>query len=55
VSRKGENPFGNLTFENGVKMSSVIPCYDPNPNDAYNDIAMNIGNWINSALATKKN
>lgn len=55
VSKKGKNPFDNLTFKNGIKLSSVIPCYDPNPNNAYNDIATNIGNWIESAIATKRN
>jgi len=55
LSRKGKNPFDNLTFDNGAKLSSVVPCYDPNPSNAYNDIAMNISNWINSAIANKKN
>jgi len=55
VSKKGRNPFDNFTLDNGVKLSSVIPCYDPNPNGAYNDIATNIGNWIDSAIAKKRN
>lgn len=55
VSKKGKNPFDNFTFDNGAKLSSVIPCYDPDPNNAYNDIATNIGNWIDLAIANKRN
>lgn len=55
VSKKGKNPFDNFTLDNGAKLSSVIPCYDPNPNGAYNDISTNIGNWIGSAISNKRN
>lgn len=55
VSKKGKNPFDNLTLKNGVKLSSMIPCHDPNPNNAYSDIAANIGDWIDSAIANKRN
>lgn len=50
---KGSNPFDNFTFENGKKLSTVVKCYDPNPNDAYNDIANNIEEWIEDAISSR--
>ncbi|WP_064663547.1 TIR domain-containing protein [Pseudoalteromonas sp. MQS005] len=55
TSRKGANPFDNFTFNDGSRLSSVIPCYDPSPITAYADIAANISGWINSAIANKRN
>lgn len=55
TGRKGTNPFDQFTFDNGRKLSSVVPCYDPVPYDAYNDISRNISGWINSAIANKRN
>ena len=55
VSRKGKNPFENLTFSDGTRLSSVVPCYDPNPINAYRDIALNIASWIDSAIKNKRN
>ena len=55
TSIKGKNPFDNFTFDNGTKLSSVVPCYDPNPSKAYVDIAQNISSWINLAITNKRN
>ncbi|WP_300524725.1 TIR domain-containing protein [Alcanivorax sp.] len=55
TSKKGKNPFDNFKFENGEKLSSLIPCYDPNPTSAYRDIAANIETWIHHAIRTKRN
>lgn len=46
---QGANPFDQFTFEDGKKLSSVVKCHNPNSYDAYNDIAENIENWIESA------
>jgi hypothetical protein len=51
---QGSNPFDNITFNNdGRKLSSVVKCYNPNSYDAYNDIAGNLENWIDEAIAIR--
>ncbi|MGE4502556.1 MAG: TIR domain-containing protein [Thiomicrospira sp.] len=55
VSRKGKNPFDEFTFDDGRKLSSVVPTYDPSSADAYNDIRLNIANWIQHAIQNKSN
>jgi len=53
--RKGRNPFDEFEFQDGRKLSSVVPCYDPNPIYAYQDISDNIANWIGNAITNKSN
>lgn len=53
--RKGRNPFDLIKFEDGRKLSSVVPCYDPNSINAYKDISDNIAGWINHAIENKAN
>lgn len=53
--RKGANPFDAFTFEDGRKLSTIVPCYDPDPSQAYRDIAENISGWINHAIKNKRN
>ena len=55
TSRKGKNPFDSITFKDGRKLSTVIPCYDPNSTNAYGDISENISSWIDRAIKSKKN
>lgn len=55
TSRKGLNPFDSFTFQNGQKLSSYIPCYDPNAVNAYQDVAINIASWIQYAITNKAN
>lgn len=55
TSRKGKNPFDEFQFKSGKKLSSVVPCYDPDSTNAYQDIASNISSWINHAIKTKSN
>jgi hypothetical protein len=43
---QGQNPFAHVRLQNGQTLAQHVPCFDPNPNDAYNDIARNILNWI---------
>ena len=47
---KGANPFDNLLFTNGSRLSTKIKAYDPNPNDAYNDIRNGIGQCVEIAI-----
>jgi hypothetical protein len=46
---QGPNPFDEFNFKDGKKLSSVVKCHNPNSFDAYNDIAKNIENWIETA------
>lgn len=55
VARKGRNPFDDFHFKSGARLSSVVPCYDPNPANAYQDIANNISAWITAAISNKRN
>ena len=52
--RKGKNPFDTFNFDNGRKLSTAVNCYDPSPNDAYNDIARNMESWVNAAIAQRR-
>jgi hypothetical protein len=54
LGRQGANPFENFTLNaNGKKLSSVVNCYNPNPYDAYSDIANNLEKWIEEAMANR--
>lgn len=50
---QGLNPFDNINLKNGGKLSSLVKCYNPSSYDAYNDIANNIGSWIDDAVAAR--
>lgn len=50
---QGQNPFDNVNFKDGRKLSSVVKCYNPNSSDAYNDIAKNLEAWIEEAITTR--
>lgn len=51
--KQGNNPFDNISFTSGAKMSSVVKCYNPKSADAYNDIKNNIENWIETAIESR--
>lgn len=52
--RKGANPFESILLNNGQRLSSHVKCYEPNDWDTYNDIAENIGQWVEEAIITKR-
>lgn len=52
--RKGSNPFEKIKLKNGKKLSEHVPCYDPDPSNAYGDISSNIANWIDLAIARRR-
>ena len=58
-SREGQNPFERIRLDNGTLLSQWLPVHTPNPygtsRDAYNDIRMNLGNWVESAIAWQRN
>lgn len=52
---KGNNPFETFTFKkSGKKLSNLVRCYNPSSDDAYNDIADNIEDWIEEAIKIRK-
>ena len=54
--KKGDNPFEHFTMNrDGKKLRSVIKCYDPEPNDAYNCIIDNLDYWIDDAMSIRNN
>ena len=55
TSRKGKNPFDQIKFESGKKLSEFVPCYDPSSINAYGEIAENMSNWISHAISNKAN
>ena len=58
-SREGQNPFERIRLDNGTLLSHWVPVYTPysygTSRDAYNDIRINMGNWVESAIAGQKN
>ncbi len=50
--RKGNNPFANFSLGNR-NMAEIVPCYDPNSWDAYNDIRNHIDSWIENAISVR--
>ncbi len=51
----GANPFDDFTFKDGGrKLSSVVPCYDPNPASTYADIKANLADWVETAISSRK-
>ncbi len=48
-SAQGSNPFAQVTLQNGATLAHYVPCFDPNPADAYGDIAKNLLSWIGCA------
>lgn len=51
---QGPNPFDKVTFTDGTPLSTVVKCYNPNPLNAYGDIAANIDKWIQLAIDSRK-
>ncbi|MBL7086760.1 MAG: TIR domain-containing protein [Candidatus Cloacimonetes bacterium] len=52
-SKKGTNPFDQFTVD-GKSLSSIVNCYNPDSNDAYNDIKNNLEDWIEEAIEIRK-
>lgn len=54
-SKKGQDPFVKFKMNrDGKKLRSVIKCYDPNPNDAYNCVIENLEIWIDDAMKIRE-
>ena len=48
--KQGNNPFELFTLKDGRKLSSIVTCYNPNSEDAYNDIKNNIEKLIDNSI-----
>ncbi|MBI4913145.1 MAG: TIR domain-containing protein [Acidobacteria bacterium] len=46
---QGINPFTQVKLQDGSTLDQYVPCFNPNPLDAYNDIARNLTGWIGQA------
>ena len=58
LSRKGNNPFNYINFEDGRKLSSVVKCYDPrgrNSKERYDWISQHLSNAVEEAIKIRKN
>ncbi len=53
TSYKGANPFDNIYFTNGKKMSTAVKCYTPPSTGTYKYIADNLEDWIEEAIAAR--
>ncbi len=51
--RQGANPFASFTL-GARRLSDIVPCINPNPRDAYNDIRNNMDKWIEEAIAIRQ-
>lgn len=55
---QGKNPFDEFTFTDGqnkgLKLSSIVKCYNPKSTDAYNAIKDNIDAWIEAAIKSRE-
>ncbi len=51
---KGTNPFEQFTTKTGKKLSEFVKCHIPQSSDAYNDIKVNLADWIEDAIASRK-
>ena len=53
-SNKGQNPFEKFTINissfSNSSFANIVKCYNPNPLDAYNDIASNLSKWVEEAI-----
>lgn len=51
---KGANPFSTIKMKNSDKyLSDYVKCYNPNSDDAYNDIAKNLESWVEEAISAR--
>lgn len=50
---QGPNPFNRIKMTNGLTLANYVLCHNPNPTDAYNDIAENLLTWIDDAVSAR--
>ena len=58
ISRKGNNPFDYISFEDGQRLSTSVKCYDPegrNSQERYNWISQYLSNAVEEAIKIRRN
>ena len=56
VSSKGTNPFYYVTVGNGVRLSTIVKCYDPSGSDSktrYDWIKKHLSNAVEEAITIR--
>ena len=48
----GDNPFKKFTYQS-ISLANIVPVYNPNANDAYNDIRYHLEEWIEKAIEVR--
>jgi len=51
---QGQNPFAQVKLQNGATLAQYVTCHNPNPVDAYNDIARNLTKWVENAIRRQR-
>ena len=51
---KGANPFDNISLTDGRKLSSIVKCYEPDQNNAYNSIKNGMEKCVEDAIKSRK-
>lgn len=54
-SRQGVNPFSRFVIDEKNPMNSAVTCYNPDPDNAYNDIAFNLESLVEKAIKIREN
>lgn len=54
IGSMGPNPFDFIKLDNGLSLSSLVNCYNPNAMNAYRDIAYNIESWVDRAISQRQ-
>lgn len=52
-SNKGKNPFFSIPLQDDSRLSSHVTCYNPSINNTYSEIATNLEDWVESAIASR--
>lgn len=54
--KQGKNPFDSFTMKRDDKsLADIVKCYNPNSNDAYNDIKNHLEEWVEEAIKIRNN
>ena len=49
---KGPNPFAQFSVA-GQSLDKIVPCYDPDPRNAYGVIRDNLNKWVEEAISIR--
>ena len=63
--KQGENPFSCFDVREvritpfvydspSINLSNIVPVYNPNKSDAYNEIKSNVSSWVEKAISARQ-